>query len=396
MIPGVQNPHCDAPAATKAVDNDSRKSFGKPSRVVIVRSTTRVTGVTHASRGSPSTNTVQHPHCPWGEQPSLAETTSNRSRKTESKVSPSLTDRSTALPSQVKVARTDFCSTLGQDSGMSEPELSRRTFILATGSVALVALSAKVAGALPTKNRDISPLVLSSDLYASPLPQRLVLAVAVGKKYDSSSPAKIELQAPESSETEVLDTKLYRSGLPQGRGVYVSEPVLATAGIWKARLMTRGEKVPFALQVQSTPLGPAVGTLASKSASPTPSETMGVNPICTREPPCALHKTSLDTVIGTGKPVAVLFATPALCQSQYCGPVLNELLKIYKKYPEITFVHVEIYKSNRGVELSPTVEAWGIESEPWFFTVDGTGTIVGRLDGAFGREEMVKQLNALQ
>ncbi|MCJ7439624.1 MAG: hypothetical protein MUP97_17950, partial [Acidimicrobiia bacterium] len=57
--------------------------------------------------------------------------------------------------------------------------------------------------------------------------------------------------------------------------------------------------------------------------------------------------------------------------------------------------HVDIYRSSTGAELSPTVEAWGLESEPWLYTVDGAGTIVGRLDGAFGGNEMTARLDAL-
>jgi len=121
-----------------------------------------------------------------------------------------------------------------------------------------------------------------------------------------------------------------------------------------------------------------------------------VKPICTRRPQCPLHEVSLADVIGTGTPVAVMFATPALCQSMYCGPVLDELLAVRSRYEDrITFVHVEIYASTTGATLAPTVAAWGIESEPWLYTVDGTGTIVGRLDGAFGREEIVAQLDDL-
>jgi hypothetical protein len=61
----------------------------------------------------------------------------------------------------------------------------------------------------------------------------------------------------------------------------------------------------------------------------------------------------------------------------------------------VTFVHVEIYKSNKGADLSPTVEAWALPSEPWFITVDGTGTITSRLDGAFGGDEMQANVEAL-
>ena len=40
--------------------------------MVIRRPATRAIGVTHATRGWPSTQTVQHPHCPCGLQPSEA------------------------------------------------------------------------------------------------------------------------------------------------------------------------------------------------------------------------------------------------------------------------------------------------------------------------------------
>jgi hypothetical protein len=105
---------------------------------------------------------------------------------------------------------------------------------------------------------------------------------------------------------------------------------------------------------------------------------------------------SLSSVIGAGKPVAALFATPARCQSQYCGPVLDELLKVMGPYEDrITFVHIEIYLAPTGTDHVPTVDAWGLPSEPWLFGIDGTGTIRARIDGAFGGTEMTKLLAAL-
>jgi hypothetical protein len=120
-----------------------------------------------------------------------------------------------------------------------------------------------------------------------------------------------------------------------------------------------------------------------------------MRPICTRSPRCELHDISLAEVIGAGSPVAVMFATPARCASEYCGPVLDELLEVRDQYEGVTFVHADIYLNNRTTDLSPTVEAWGLPSEPWFYTIDGAGTIVGRLDGAFGREEISDLLDEL-
>jgi hypothetical protein len=107
---------------------------------------------------------------------------------------------------------------------------------------------------------------------------------------------------------------------------------------------------------------------------------------------------SLSSVIGAGKPVAALFATPARCQSQYCGPVLDDLLTLTDRYRgRVTFVHIEIYHSLTSpvTDQVPTVVAWNLPSEPMLFGIDAGGTVVSRLDGAFGRNEMTKLLDGL-
>jgi hypothetical protein len=280
---------------------------------------------------------------------------------------------------------------------MAPEPVSRRAFLTATGGlVVAAAVAGPAAAARSGKNTELSPVVLSSDLYASPDPQRLAFAIYRGSKPFSSGTAKVALAPPGADEGTVYATTLEKAGLPKGRGVFVADAPLPTAGVWNAIALVGGKRLPFALQVNAQPAAPAVGAAAPRAASPTKADPLGVKPICTRKPPCPLHAVSLSDVIGTGRPVAVLFATPALCQSQYCGPVLDELLKIKGPYEDrVTFVHVDIYKSNTGAEQSPTVEAWGLPSEPWLFTIDGSGTIAGRLDGAFGGNEMRAQLDAL-
>ena len=88
MMPGVQKPHWLAPVAQKA---SAQRVGRRPARrrVVIARPATRRAGVTQATRGAPSTSTVQHPHWPCGLQPSFAERTPSRSRSTSSSEPPS-------------------------------------------------------------------------------------------------------------------------------------------------------------------------------------------------------------------------------------------------------------------------------------------------------------------
>ncbi len=86
----------------------------------------------------------------------------------------------------------------------------------------------------------------------------------------------------------------------------------------------------------------------------------------------------------------------AFCESRYCGPVLDDLLTLVGQFQDrITFVHVEIYTSLQGGTTVPAVDAWGLPGEPWLFGVDATGSVVSRLDGAFGHDEQQQLLQGL-
>jgi hypothetical protein len=284
---------------------------------------------------------------------------------------------------------------------MAHLEITRRAFLAATGGLVAAAAVPEVAFAHdePALGKDVNALVLSSDLYASPDPQRVVFGLGSKKGYVSGPPVKVGF-APVDESNEVVvppleKARFYKAGLPEGRGIYRVDPVLDVAGVWVGIARVGERTFQFPIQVNDAPFAPLPGAAASTEPSPTVTETLEVKPICTRRPRCDLHDESLSDLVGSGTPLAVLFATPARCQSEYCGPVLDTMLGIRDRYPDTKLVHVEIYRNNRTTDLVPTVEAWGLETEPWLFTVDGAGTIVGRLDGAFGKQEMIQLLDAL-
>jgi hypothetical protein len=105
----------------------------------------------------------------------------------------------------------------------------------------------------------------------------------------------------------------------------------------------------------------------------------------TRTPPSEMHKTSFDQVVGT-KPVALLFATPQLCQSRVCGPVTDVALQLQAKYGDrVEFIHQEVYiDNNPQVGLREPLKAFRLRTEPWLFVVDSQGRITARLEGSFG------------
>ncbi len=283
---------------------------------------------------------------------------------------------------------------------MAAPTPSRRSFLATAGGLALGGMVGwpRTAGAArPDRSSALSALLVSNDLYVSSAPQRVAFVVYRGPTPASGPTARLALAPPGSAQGQIVTAVPMKTGLPKNRGVYVVDAVLNQPGVYPGEVITQGHRLPMSLQVKATPDAPAIGAAASRAPSPTPQSPLGVNPICTRQPACPLHAVSLSDVIGTGLPVAALFATPALCQTRYCGPVLNELLSVRAQYQDrVTFVHIEIYRTlTGGNEESPTVQAWNIPYEPFFFTIDGTGIIRGRLDAAFGRDEITPLLEAL-
>jgi hypothetical protein len=275
--------------------------------------------------------------------------------------------------------------------------MSRRTFLAASGGLVLATSATASAGAsLATKPNELSALLVSIDPYASPDPQRIGLAIFRGARPVAGPRVNVALAAPGTDEATVVTTKLYTGGLPGGRGVYVFDAVLPEPGDWRGIALVGGKRVGFRVAVSAGPTAPAIGAAAPRAASPTKADPLGTKPLCTRVPPCPLHTTSLSDLVGSGRPVAAMFATPALCQTATCGPVLDQLLEVRAPYEDrVAFVHVEIYKTNKGTALVPTVDAWQLPGEPWLYTVDGSGIVQGRLDGAFGRKEIVQELDDL-
>jgi hypothetical protein len=280
--------------------------------------------------------------------------------------------------------------------------LSRRRFLaLGGGAALLTACGSSGSGTSATKSKnttftEIAPGIVSMDLYARPEPQRFAFAVLAKEGYASGRPARVALAAPGGKPTKLVPAVARAKGLPDFRGVYTVMATLNLPGIWRGVLEYAGKETPFVFQVAAKPSAVIPGAAAPRAASPTTSATLGVNPICTRDPVCPLHTVSLDAIVGKGRPIAAMFATPARCQTRYCGPVLDTMLPMVKTYSDrVDFVHIEIYKNNETTDVIPTVSAWGLQGEPWLFGIDSGGLVTARLDGAFDESEIKTLLDGL-
>ena len=174
--------------------------------------------------------------------------------------------------------------------------------------------------------------------------------------------------------------------------VYQAQVPFEKKGKWSILTVTERDgawvAAPFEVQVNTEAADkiPDVGEPAPKVATDTLESAKGdVEQIDTRVPPSDMHEASFDDVLGT-KPVALLFATPQLCQSRVCGPVTDVALQLKAKYGDrMEFIHQEVYVDNDpAAGLRDPLNQFRLRTEPWLFVVGEDGKITARLEGSFG------------
>jgi len=119
------------------------------------------------------------------------------------------------------------------------------------------------------------------------------------------------------------------------------------------------------------------------------------------KPNPAFYKLSLAQALKNGKPTVFLLATPAFCQTRFCGPAYDVVSALQQKYPDaFNWIHVEVYTDLPHPDLghpqyAPAMRAFGVNTEPWIFVMDKSGTIVWRVEGLVTQEEIERHLKPL-
>lgn len=201
---------------------------------------------------------------------------------------------------------------------------------------------------------------------------------------------------------EGLTSVLRTDGLP--RPYYAFEFTPALVGFYDFTMEVAGTEVISQFQVVAADapeivdrVGP--GDEMPALVTPTVADPLGVTPLCTREPACSLHDHTVADVVGTG-PMALLVATPAFCQTVICGPVLDLLLEIAPDYPDVSFVHAEVFTNPAENQVPPVIDDFapvitdlGLPYEPAFYVVGADGVVRHRLDFIFDASDMRASLD---
>lgn len=185
------------------------------------------------------------------------------------------------------------------------------------------------------------------------------------------------------------------------KAIYEAEVPLPSAGKWQVLTLSKASGglvgAASAVEVAASSDIPAVGQRPPKIDTPTVASSGGkIASIDTRDPHATtLHEQNFADVVGK-QPVALLFATPQLCQSRVCGPVTDLLLQLQAYYGKrVVAIQQEVYNDNDlNKGLRPQLEAFNLVTEPWLFTVGADGLIKARLEGAFGLNAMNRAIKA--
>jgi hypothetical protein len=294
---------------------------------------------------------------------------------------------------------------------MMHPSLTRRAALVRLGSsAAALALSAcqlpASIGAQPTptappKSTGPTLVIASSELVVGPNRFAAGLIDETNHPIPDAGMTLSFFQINGQQATKRFESKAtYRWVDQKTKGVYTAPVSFDTAGRWGVEAAFSRDGQPASarssFEVQQTGSAPTIGTPAIRSKTPTVQDVRDPSEICTAAPPCELHSTSLDQLLGSGRPTLVLFASPGFCTSATCAPQLDVVLSLRPKYADkINFSHIEIYKDPRNGVLADTVNEWHLVTEPWTFFVDKTGMIVERFDGIVTAEEIQPVLDKL-
>jgi hypothetical protein len=210
-----------------------------------------------------------------------------------------------------------------------------------------------------------------------------------------------ELRGPFPARIEDLQTEpAFRSKTvaldpDTAKVVYVSDVDFPEEGKWDMAAVVRdGDELRSTLlptvNVGGHDAIPAVGERVPRIHTPTADEVGGdLASIDTRSPHDTMHEDDFADVVGK-EPVVLLFATPALCQSRVCGPVVDEAEEAKAEFgDQASFIHMEVYKNNNASDgLRSQLSEFALPTEPWLFVIDRNGKVSTRIEGAFGTSEL--------
>jgi hypothetical protein len=153
-----------------------------------------------------------------------------------------------------------------------------------------------------------------------------------------------------------------------------------------------GELAPIGFVAAEDPVQITVGDPAPRSETRTLADAPIDQLTSDLTPEESYYEMTVAEAVESG-PSVLIFATPAWCTSQSCGPMLDQVQEIDADYPDFNYVHVEVYENiqvtnQEDLILVPAVDEWGLPTEPWLYVTGDSGTVTAAFEGAVSDAEL--------
>jgi hypothetical protein len=223
------------------------------------------------------------------------------------------------------------------------------------------------------------------------------VALYVGSTSGASARGPFTARSESLKVAPQFESKQTATDPNSARAVYVADVPFKKNGKYAMLAIARldGRMVatsPIGVEVGNQKVTPpGVGDKAPTIHTLTPADVSGnLAKIDTRLPPAEnLLKDDFADVVGK-KPVVLTFATPQLCQSRVCGPVVDVVDEVAARTGDkVSFIHQEVYKDNEvNKGLREQLATYKLQTEPWTFVIDRNGVVSTRFEGAFSAGEL--------
>lgn len=271
-------------------------------------------------------------------------------------------------------------------------------------SVALFLFATALLGACSRGPAPLAVVANAPGTFDVGEPQRLLVGLVDSETAAFLASPDLEtsgvLVAPDSTEREVSTEFLWT--VPDRVGIYLIRDTFDQEGTWWVKLRPQGmtESMQASFIVGSEDPMPGIGDPAVSIETRTTAEHQLSEISSDPDPDPSFYELSLDQALTNGRPTVVVFASPAFCTSQTCGPMLDQVEAVADQHPDANYLHVEIYENLdaetfEDLRISEAVSAWGLPSEPWVFVMDGQGRVSSRFEGALGEGEIEEALAAV-
>jgi hypothetical protein len=206
---------------------------------------------------------------------------------------------------------------------------------------------------------------------------------------------------------ERASAPLERVGVPgrdsgSATSVYVARLRISRPGHYWVVAVPAGSRVRGlgTLDVHASSASPGLGSKAFPSRTPTIASTHGdFALLTTRVPPDReLLRYSVADSLAAHKPFVVVFATPKFCTSRTCGPTVDVVDAVRRRFrrSDVRFIHVEVYRRNDPtLGLNRFMREWRLPTEPWVFLVGSDGRIRAKFEGPVSVQELAAAVRGL-